>query len=81
MYEWGNKLKESEKKQEEYLLGKPIESEGEIITDRTRLNPIVQEETFNQKNENFHKIHEDPLFKIKQMEIQQKQKIMDKIRK
>jgi len=41
MYEWGNKLKEKVKQEEEYLLGKPIEQEGEIIKDRTRLNPII----------------------------------------
>jgi len=33
MYEWGSRLKMEEKEKEDYLLGKAIDEDGEVITD------------------------------------------------
>ena len=50
---------------EEYLLGKPVE--GSAL--QAPKPQIAKESDINDKNENFRRLHEDPLFKIKREEL------------
>ena len=61
MYSWGNRVTDTEDKdREKYLLGKPIDEKNE------KLPVVIKENVGNKLNEDFIKIHEDPLFMIKQ---------------
>ena len=60
MYSWGNRVQDtSDKEKEKYLLGQPIDARKEHM-------PISVKETIgNKMNENFTKLHEDPLFEMR----------------
>lgn len=51
---------------EEYLLGKPVEGVPSVQPPKPQ---ITKESDTNEKNENFRRLHEDPLFKIKREEL------------
>lgn len=61
MYSWGNKVQDnSEKEKEKYLLGQAIDERKDNSL------PIVVKETIGNKlNEDFTKLHEDPLFEMR----------------
>lgn len=78
MYQGANK--QYEKKNEDYLLGKKITEKDLIQTDSGKKPPFVptyKEEIGNVKNEEFTKLHEDPMYLITQEEMKRKQEIID----
>ena len=60
MYSWGTRVTDTEEKdREKYLLGKSIDETKDAL-------PVVIKENYgNSLNEDFIKLHEDPLFAIK----------------
>jgi len=76
IYEWGNKVQDQSK--EDYLLGKPVQ-EKETPRDSRRypFTPLLKETSANPKNEAFVKLHEDPLFMIKQEEMKRRTEIIN----
>ena len=73
MYSWGTKVQDTqEKDREKYLLGEAIDQKNK----RDPLPIVIQEEHGNIRNEEFIKLHEDPLFAIRQQELKIKQDIM-----
>jgi hypothetical protein len=54
MYDWGNKINQQEKNNEEFLTGKKTANEEG--------KHLVQEEITNRKCEDFQLLHEDPMF-------------------
>jgi hypothetical protein len=72
IYEWGNKVQDQSK--EEYLLGKPV---NERDSRKYPFTPLLKEGFANSQNENFVKLHEDPLFMIKQEEMKRRKEIID----
>lgn len=77
MYQGVNKLQE--KQNEDYILGKKLEEKDlEKKPQQTGgFTPLYKEEIGNIKNEEFTRLHEDPLFMIKQEEMKRKKEIIE----
>jgi len=78
IYEWGNKVQDQSK--EDYLLGKPVqEREKEAPRDNKKypFTPLLKESYASTQNEAFVKLHEDPLFMIKQEEMKRRSEIIN----
>jgi hypothetical protein len=74
IYEWGNKVQDKSK--EEYLLGKPVDQS--VTKDKKpQFTPLFKESTANSQNEAFTKLHEDPMFFIRQEELKRKKEIIE----
>ena len=58
---------------EEFLLGKPLNNDNDA--NKRHFTPIFQESYTNPQNENFTKLHEDPLFNIMKEEMKQRKEI------
>ena len=72
IYEWGNKVQDKNK--EEYLLGRAVD---EVKEKKPHFQPLFKESTANSQNEAFTKLHEDPLFLIRQEELKRKKEIIE----
>lgn len=77
MYDYGNKLSQ-QKSTEEYLLGKPVDMNAATRDKKKEALPQILKETItNDKCESFSKVHEDPLFIIRQEEERTKKEIIE----
>ena len=77
IYEWGNKVQDQSK--EDYLLGKAVTQTQDKERDNRKypFTPLLKEGFANAQNEAFVKLHEDPLFMIKQEEMKRRSEIIN----